>query len=118
VRSSVGASGRRGLRPSAATDILRALRTDPHRIRFETKQRAWPSSVPEPGAPERFNTARDDRPAWRRPGPAQQSAPTLAGHVYDVRIGLIRTVVGPASPTAAAADDAVRLPQPLAFRAD
>jgi carbonic anhydrase len=43
---------------------------------------------------------------------------TVSGHVYDVRAGLIKTVVRPASPTAAAADDAVRLPQPLAFRAD
>jgi carbonic anhydrase len=43
---------------------------------------------------------------------------TVSGHVYDVRTGLIRTVVGPTSPTAAPAGDAVRLPQPLAFRAD
>ncbi len=33
-----------------ACDILRVLGADPHRIRFETKKRAWPSSVPEPGA--------------------------------------------------------------------
>lgn len=33
-----------------ACDILRALDADPHRIRFETKKLAWPSSVPEPGA--------------------------------------------------------------------
>jgi ATP-dependent Clp protease ATP-binding subunit ClpA len=31
-------------------DILRALGADPHRIRFETKKRAWPASFPEPGA--------------------------------------------------------------------
>jgi ATP-dependent Clp protease ATP-binding subunit ClpC len=28
-----------------ACEILRALGADPHRIRFETKKRAWPSSV-------------------------------------------------------------------------
>jgi Clp amino terminal domain, pathogenicity island component len=33
-----------------ACEILRALGTDPHRIRFETKKQAWPSSFPEPGA--------------------------------------------------------------------
>lgn len=32
-----------------ACEILRALGADPHRIRFETKTRAWPSSFPEPG---------------------------------------------------------------------
>ncbi|HEY1516379.1 MAG TPA: hypothetical protein VGL78_00260 [Solirubrobacteraceae bacterium] len=42
---------------------------------------------------------------------------TVSGHVYDVRTGLIRTVVEPVSPTATAAGDTVRLPQPLAFRA-
>jgi ATP-dependent Clp protease ATP-binding subunit ClpA len=31
-------------------EILRALGADPHRIRFETKKRAWPSSFPRPGA--------------------------------------------------------------------
>lgn len=33
-----------------ACDILRALGADPHRIRFQTKKRLWPSSFPEPGA--------------------------------------------------------------------
>jgi hypothetical protein len=33
-----------------ACEILRALGADPHRIRFETKKRAWPSSFPRPGA--------------------------------------------------------------------
>jgi len=33
-----------------ACDILRALGADRHRIRFETKKRAWPSSFPEGGA--------------------------------------------------------------------
>jgi ATP-dependent Clp protease ATP-binding subunit ClpA len=33
-----------------ACEILRALGADPHRIRFETKKRAWPSSSPGPGA--------------------------------------------------------------------
>jgi ATP-dependent Clp protease ATP-binding subunit ClpA len=33
-----------------ACEILRALGADPHRIRFETKERAWPSSFPRPGA--------------------------------------------------------------------
>jgi hypothetical protein len=32
-----------------ACEILRALGADPHRIRFETKKRVWPSSFPEPG---------------------------------------------------------------------
>ena len=32
-----------------ACEILRALGADPHRIRFETKKRAWPSSFPESG---------------------------------------------------------------------
>jgi ATP-dependent Clp protease ATP-binding subunit ClpC len=32
-----------------ACEILRALGADPHRIRFETKKRAWPSSFPDPG---------------------------------------------------------------------
>ena len=36
-----------------ACDILRALGADPHRIRFETKKRAWPSSFAEPGEPPR-----------------------------------------------------------------
>lgn len=31
-----------------ASEILRALGADPNRIRFETKKRAWPSSVPGP----------------------------------------------------------------------
>jgi ATP-dependent Clp protease ATP-binding subunit ClpC len=31
-----------------ASEILRALGVDPNRIRFETKKRAWPSSVPGP----------------------------------------------------------------------
>jgi ATP-dependent Clp protease ATP-binding subunit ClpA len=33
-----------------ACDILRALGVDPHRVRFEAKKRAWPSSIPQPGA--------------------------------------------------------------------
>jgi ATP-dependent Clp protease ATP-binding subunit ClpC len=33
-----------------ASVILRALGADPNRIRFETKKRAWPSSVPGPGS--------------------------------------------------------------------
>jgi ATP-dependent Clp protease ATP-binding subunit ClpA len=32
-----------------ACEILRALGADPHRIRFETKKRAWPSRFPDPG---------------------------------------------------------------------
>jgi ATP-dependent Clp protease ATP-binding subunit ClpA len=32
-----------------ACEILSALGADPHRIRFETKKRAWPSSFPESG---------------------------------------------------------------------
>jgi ATP-dependent Clp protease ATP-binding subunit ClpC len=31
-----------------AGEVLRALGADPNRIRFETKKRAWPSSVPGP----------------------------------------------------------------------
>ncbi len=31
-----------------ACEILRALGVDPHRVRFETKRRAWPSSGPRP----------------------------------------------------------------------
>jgi ATP-dependent Clp protease ATP-binding subunit ClpA len=31
-----------------ACEILRALGADPHRIRFATKKRAWPSSFPDP----------------------------------------------------------------------
>jgi ATP-dependent Clp protease ATP-binding subunit ClpC len=31
-----------------ACEILRALGVDPHRVRFETKKRAWPSSVAGP----------------------------------------------------------------------
>jgi hypothetical protein len=38
---------------SGACDILRALGADPHRIRFEIKKRAWPSSFARPGAPPR-----------------------------------------------------------------
>jgi ATP-dependent Clp protease ATP-binding subunit ClpC len=33
-----------------ASEVLRALGADPNRIRFETKKRAWPSSVPGPGS--------------------------------------------------------------------
>ena len=33
-----------------ASEMLRALGADPNRIRFETKKRAWPSSVPGPGS--------------------------------------------------------------------
>jgi ATP-dependent Clp protease ATP-binding subunit ClpC len=33
-----------------ASEILRALGTDPNRVRFETKRRAWPPSVAGPGA--------------------------------------------------------------------
>lgn len=33
-----------------ASEILRALGADPNRIRFETKKRAWPASVPGTGA--------------------------------------------------------------------
>jgi hypothetical protein len=36
-----------------ACDILRVLGADPHRIRFETKKRAWPSSFAKLGAPAR-----------------------------------------------------------------
>jgi ATP-dependent Clp protease ATP-binding subunit ClpC len=32
-----------------ACESLRALGADPHKIRFETKKRAWPSSFPDPG---------------------------------------------------------------------
>jgi ATP-dependent Clp protease ATP-binding subunit ClpC len=33
-----------------ASEILRALGADPNRSRFEMKKRAWPASVPGPGA--------------------------------------------------------------------